>query len=34
MHVHKRPIVATFVDMRHIQPQKLANAYDWRIIAP
>ena len=33
MHVHKRPIVATFGDKRHMRPQKLANAYNRRIMA-
>ena len=32
MHVHKRPIVATFMDMCHIRPQKLVNVYSGRIM--
>lgn len=33
MHVHKRPIVATFMDMHHMRSQKLVNAYNRRIMA-
>ncbi len=33
MHVHERPIVATFTDMRHMRSQKLANACNGRIMA-
>lgn len=33
MHVQERPMSATFMNMRHMRSQKLADAYNGRIMS-